>query len=89
MTTTLQSLVISKFTGCKPATRLILKYYRDTWEWGDTPRSHATYTRKGLTNINAHQFSKAVHRTRANKLPPPTQWTNITIFLRTTWTNVK
>ena len=44
MTTTLQSLVISKFTGCKPATRLILKYYRDTWEWGDTPRSHATYT---------------------------------------------
>ena len=44
MTTTLQSLVISKFTGCKPATRLILKYYRDTWEWGDSPRSHATYT---------------------------------------------
>ena len=30
-----------------------------------------------------------MQRTRANKLPPSTQWTNITIFLRTTWTNVK
>ena len=87
--TTLQSLVRSKPTGCNSATRLILKSQRDSWEWGNTPRSFATYTREGLTNINSQQFSKAMQRTRANNLPPSTQWTNITIFLRTTWTNVK
>ena len=85
---TLQSLVRSKPTGCNSATRLILKSQRDSWEWGNTPRSFATYTREGLTNINSQQFSKAMQRTRANNLPPSTQWTNITIFLRTIWTNV-
>ena len=86
---TLQSLVRAKPSGCNPATRLILRAQRDAWEWGDTPRSHSTYTREGLTNINPQQFSKAMQRIRANILPPSTQWTNITIFLRTTWTNVK
>ena len=86
---TLQSLVRAKPTGCNPATRLILRSQRDSWEWGDTPRSHSTYTRDGLTNINPQLFSKAMQRIRANILPPSTQWTNITIFLRTTWTNVK
>ena len=51
--TTLQRLVRSKLTGCNPATRLILKSHRDSWESGNTPRSHATYTREGLTNIDA------------------------------------
>ena len=71
--TTLQRLVRSKLTGCNPATRLILKSHRDSWESGNTPRSHATYTREGLVNISAQQFSKGMQRTIANKLPPSTQ----------------
>ena len=50
---TLQSLVRSKPTGCNPATRLILRSQRDSWEWGETPRSHSTYTRGNYK----HKFS--------------------------------
>ena len=88
-TTTLQSLVRSKRTGCNPASRLILKDQRKTWDWGEIPRSFATYLAEGLINMNSTQFSKSLHRTRSNYLPPGTQWTNITIFLRTVWTNLK
>ena len=87
--TTLQSLVRSRRTGCNPASRLILKDQRKTWDWGEIPRSFATYLAEGLVNINSQQFSKSLHRTRSNYLPPGTQWTNITIFLRTVWTNLK
>ena len=58
-------------------------------DWGEMPRSFATYLSDGLVNINSQQFSKSLHKTRSNHLPPATQWTSITIFLRTIWTNVK
>ena len=84
-----KSYIRSRRTGCNPASRLILKDQRKTWDWGEIPRSFATYLAEGLVNINSQQFSKSLHRTRSNYLPPGTQWTNITIFLRTVWTSLK
>ena len=42
-----------------------------------------------MINISSREFSKALARSRSNPLPPSIQWTSISVFLRTLWTNVK
>ena len=88
-TSTLQSLIRSRKTGCNPATRLLLLDQRSTWEWRPIPRSFSTYQSEGMVSISSNQFSKAMAKTRSNLLSPGTQWTSIQIFLRTLWTRVK
>ena len=86
---TLQSLVRASPTGCRQATRLLLREQRTTWQWGEFPRSFSTFLSEDMINISARDFSKSFCRTRSNLLPPPIQWTSLTILLRTMWTNVK
>ena len=42
-----------------------------------------------MVNISSREFSKALARSGSNPLPPSVQWTSISVFLRTLWTNVK
>ena len=86
---TLQSLLRVQKSGCGQATRLLLQHQRSHWDWGQFPRSYATYTADNMVNISSREFSKALARSRSNPLPPSIQWTSIAVFLRTLWTNVK
>ena len=86
---TLQSLMRVQKTGCGQANRLLLCHQRSHWNWGQFPRSFATYTTDNMINISSREFSKALARSRSNPLPPSIQWTSISVFLRTLWTNVK
>ena len=76
-------------TGCNVATRLLLQQERQSWPWGEVPRSFYTYTQDNLINITAQQFSAAFTRTRRLIVSPPSIWTSTSILLRTLWTNVK
>ena len=86
---TLQSLIRSQKSGCGQASRLLLHQQRTHWQWGQFPRSFSTYLADNMTNITSREFSKALASTRSNLLPPSIQWSSITVFLRTMWTNVK
>lgn len=86
---TLQSLIRTQKSGCGQASRLLLHQQRSQWQWGQFPRSFSTYVADNMINITSREFSKALATTRANLLPPSIQWTSITVFLRTIWTNVK
>ena len=59
-TSTLQSLVRSRKTGCGPAGRLLLHQQRMSWDWGHFPRSFSTYSAEGATSLTASQFSKSL-----------------------------
>ena len=85
----MQSLLRVQKSGCGQATRLLLHHQRSHWDWGQFPRSYATYTADNMVNISSSEFSKALARSRSNPLPPSIQWTSIAVFLRTLWTNVK
>ena len=67
---TLQSLIRAQKSGCGQASRLLLQQQRSQWQWGQFPRSFATYVADNMINITSREFSKALATTRTNLLPP-------------------
>ena len=68
---------------------LRLQEQRTHQQWGDGPRSYATYLSDGILTFPIRIFERNLEQIYKFQLSPGIRWIAVQIFLRTLWTKVK